>query len=108
VRCTICRGDLAATGTDIPFKVTETAIVIIKSLPVLACERCPEYLLEDEVLNHVDAILARADRSVALVIIHYDQARWDIQLERDVQAGRLDAMAEQVLHDHALGKTTAL
>jgi hypothetical protein len=38
----------------------------------------------------------------------HDQANWDVQLERDVQAGRLDPMAELALRDHASGKTTAL
>ena len=71
MRCTVCGGDLAATKTDLPFKVTEAAIVILKELPVLACERCPEYLLEDEVLTRVDAILAGIDRSAELEIIRY-------------------------------------
>ena len=71
MRCTVCGGDLVATKTDLPFKVTETAIVILKGLPVLACERCPSYLLEDAVLSRVDAILARVDRSAELEIIRY-------------------------------------
>lgn len=71
MRCTVCGGDLAATKTDLPFKVTETAIVILKDLPVLACEKCPEYLIEDDVLSHVDAILARVDSSAELEIIRY-------------------------------------
>jgi YgiT-type zinc finger domain-containing protein len=71
MRCTVCEGDLATTKTDLPFKVAETAIVILKDLPVLACERCPEYLLEDVVLSRVDAILARVDRSAELEIIRY-------------------------------------
>ena len=52
-----------------PFKVTETAIVILKNLPVLECGRCPEYLIEDGVFSRVDEILARIDRSAELEII---------------------------------------
>jgi hypothetical protein len=37
-----------------------------------------------------------------------DWAAWDRQLERDVQAGRLDDLATKVLRDHAAGKTTPL
>jgi len=71
VRCTVCGGDLAATRTDLPFKVTEKAIVILRDLPVLECGRCPEYLIEDEVLSRVDEILARVDSSAELEIIRY-------------------------------------
>ena len=37
--------------------------------------------------------------------LEFDWAAWDKQLERDVRAGKLDAMAEKALRDHAAGKT---
>ena len=40
--------------------------------------------------------------------LEYDWAAWDRELERDVQAGRLDDLAEKALRDHAAGKTTPL
>ena len=40
--------------------------------------------------------------------LEYDWAAWDHQLERDVQAGRLDDLAEKALREHAAGKTTPL
>ena len=40
--------------------------------------------------------------------LEYDWAAWDRQLERDVQAGRLDDLAEKALREHAAGKTTPL
>ena len=40
--------------------------------------------------------------------LEYDWAAWDLQIERDVQAGRLDDLAEKALRDHAAGKTTPL
>ncbi len=40
--------------------------------------------------------------------LEYDWAAWDRQLERDVQAGRLDDLAEEALRDHAAGKTKPL
>lgn len=30
---------------------------------------------------------------------------WDRQLERDVEAGKLDALADEALREHAAGKT---
>jgi hypothetical protein len=38
----------------------------------------------------------------------FDWAAWDAQLERDIEAGRLDDLAARALRDHAAGKTTPL
>ncbi len=40
--------------------------------------------------------------------LEFDWALWDRQLERDVAAGKLEALAEKALRDHASGKTTPL
>jgi hypothetical protein len=40
--------------------------------------------------------------------LEFDWAAWDQQLERDVRAGKLDALAEKALRDHAAGKTKPL
>jgi len=36
----------------------------------------------------------------------FDAAAWDHQIERDVKAGKLDALADEALRDHAAGKST--
>ena len=36
----------------------------------------------------------------------YDAAAWDRQIERDAEAGKLDAHADEALRDHAAGKST--
>jgi hypothetical protein len=41
-------------------------------------------------------------------LLDRDWADWDVQVEHDVQAGRLDSLADQARRDHASGKTTAL
>ena len=40
--------------------------------------------------------------------LEFDWAAWDHQMQRDVQAGRLDALADTALRDYAAGKTTPL
>ena len=40
--------------------------------------------------------------------LEFDWAAWDSQLERDVRAGKLDALAKKALQDHAAGKTKPL
>lgn len=71
MRCTLCGAELRTTKTDVPFKVRDSAIVIVKSLPVAQCVKCPEYLIEDAVLRRVDGILARVDSEAELEIIRY-------------------------------------
>ena len=71
MRCTVGGAELRTTNTDLPFKVSDTAIVILKSLPAVQCVKCPEYLIEDAVLRRVDEILARVDGGTELEIIRY-------------------------------------
>jgi hypothetical protein len=36
----------------------------------------------------------------------FDAAAWDRQIEQDVNAGKLDALADEALRDHAGGKSS--
>ena len=38
----------------------------------------------------------------------FDAQAWDRQFEADVDAGKLDALAEKALREHAAGKSTEL
>jgi YgiT-type zinc finger domain-containing protein len=58
-------------NTDLPFKVRENSIVIIKDLPVWQCGNCGEYLIEDEVMTKVDILLGRVDASAEVEILRY-------------------------------------
>ncbi len=71
MRCSQCGSKLTPLITDLPFKVSDTSIVILKGLPVLQCDNCREYLLDDLVMNRVDKILQRADTAAELEIIRY-------------------------------------
>ena len=71
MRCEVCGAELVAMKTELPFKVRETGIVILKDLPVLQCKNCPQYLIEDAVLADVDQILRRVDRGAELEIVRY-------------------------------------
>lgn len=71
MRCTTCGAELKATTTDLPFKISAAAIVIVKSLPVLECAACPEYLIEDDVARRIDEVLARIDGGAELQVIRY-------------------------------------
>lgn len=71
MKCSVCGSKLRSTITDLPFKVSDTAIVILKDLPVLQCDNCTEYLLEDAVMSRVEDILQKVDPAAELEIIRY-------------------------------------
>jgi YgiT-type zinc finger domain-containing protein len=71
MKCAVCGADMRAIRSDLPFKVAEESIVILKSLPLLQCENCGQYLIEDAVLSRVDEILASVDGAAELEIIRY-------------------------------------
>ena len=71
MRCRVCGGVLHATATDLPFKVSDRTIVIVKRLPVSQCDGCTEYLIADDVFAKVEALLSKVDSSAELEIIPF-------------------------------------
>ncbi|OGC00689.1 MAG: YgiT-type zinc finger domain-containing protein [candidate division NC10 bacterium RIFCSPLOWO2_12_FULL_66_18] len=71
MKCTVCGAKMRATTSDLPFKTTEETILILRSLPVLQCVNCAQYLIEDAVLRRVDEILESIDGAAELQIIRY-------------------------------------
>jgi len=69
--CHNCGGNLKSIVTDLPFKIMDNSIVIIKRLPVLQCQNCYEYLIEDQVMERVDDILSKIDETTELEILKY-------------------------------------
>jgi len=71
MKCHVCGSKMQSIITDLPFKVNVTTIVIMKELPVIQCDSCSEYLLDDPVLERVDAIIEKVDAAAELEIIRY-------------------------------------
>lgn len=71
MKCHVCGGEMRAIVTDLPFKVSQKTIVILKDLPVMQCERCNEYLLEDLVIKRVEAMMDKVDEAAGLEILKY-------------------------------------
>jgi YgiT-type zinc finger domain-containing protein len=57
--------------TTLPFKLDQETIVISKELPVLQCNKCNEYLLENYIMERVDRLLEKADYNAELEIIKF-------------------------------------
>jgi YgiT-type zinc finger domain-containing protein len=71
MRCRICGGLLEARVTDLPFKIGDSSIVILRALPVLQCRQCGETELEHVTMSRVDELLSAVDRSAELEVIRY-------------------------------------
>lgn len=71
MKCHDCGANLEKTATDIPFKRGEGSIVILKKLPVLQCENCAQFLIEDPTMERIDELLDRIDKSAELEVLSY-------------------------------------
>lgn len=71
MKCHVCGSKLEPLITSLPFKVSETTIAILEELPVLQCDNCTEYFLEDSVMDRVEKILEKVDTAAELEIIRY-------------------------------------
>ncbi len=71
MNCHNCGAKLEKLITNVPFKVNRDCIVIIKDLPILQCQNCNEYLLEDAVMEKVDSILDKIDTTAELEVLSY-------------------------------------
>ena len=71
MKCTVCGATMRHEKTDLPFKTSERAIVILRDLPVHQCGSCTHYLVEDGVLERVDSILAGINSAAELEIVRY-------------------------------------
>ncbi len=71
MRCTVCGARMSPVVTDLPFKLSEERIVILKQLPVLQCEACREYLIEDAVMGRTETMLKGTDSTAELEVLRY-------------------------------------
>ena len=56
---------------DLPLKINEGAIVIMKGVPLFQCNSCSEYVMDCNVMKHVDEILEKVDAETELEVIEY-------------------------------------
>jgi YgiT-type zinc finger domain-containing protein len=71
MQCTVCGATLRSTTSDLPFKVREHTIVILKNLPVLECPNCVQYLIADREVSRVEQMLAQVNGAAELEILRY-------------------------------------
>ena len=71
MKCHVCGSEMRSMTTDLPFKVSDETIAIVKEVPVFQCENCSEYLLEDSVMKRIEEILSGVDSSAELEVIKF-------------------------------------
>jgi YgiT-type zinc finger domain-containing protein len=71
MKCHVCGSKMTQVVTNIPFKVDQSTIIILKDIPVFQCDGCAEFLLDDPVMKRVDEILGKVDTSAELEVIRY-------------------------------------
>lgn len=71
MKCHVCGSAMRPSVTDLPFKTGDTSIVIVKGLPVLQCQGCREFLIEDDAMKRVDALLAKAGTDAELEVVRF-------------------------------------
>ncbi len=71
MKCHLCGSKLKPLITNLPFKIGDMTIVILKGIPVLQCDNCSEYLIDDPVMSRVEKILERVSTDAELEIIRY-------------------------------------
>src|SRR5579863_6059278 len=57
MKCRVCGGAMEPRVTDLPFKLGDTSIAIVKALPVVQCLQCGETELQDAAMARVDSLL---------------------------------------------------
>ena len=71
MRCRVCGGELKHLVTDLPFKIGDSSIVVLKALPVLQCGQCGDAELESATMARVEQLLGGVDSSAELEVIRY-------------------------------------
>ena len=71
MKCRVCGGLLEHRVTDLPFKIGDSSIVVLKALPVMECRQCGETEIEDLTMRRVDQVLAGVDTSAELEVIRF-------------------------------------
>ena len=62
---------MEAGKTDLPFKLSDTSIVIVRGLPVLQCRQCNDVELDHPVMERVEQMLSLVDPSAELEVLRY-------------------------------------
>jgi YgiT-type zinc finger domain-containing protein len=62
---------MAFRRTDLPFKLGDSAIVVVRDVPIHQCGSCPEYLIENDAMIRIETILRDRGQGVELEVVRF-------------------------------------
>lgn len=68
MKCHLCGGRMDSIHTDLPFKLDQHRIVIVKDLPVEQCRSCGEFLIHDPIMENLDRLIDSVDSRIELEV----------------------------------------
>jgi YgiT-type zinc finger domain-containing protein len=68
MKCRVCGGRMESIRTDLPFKIDDRRIIVIKDIPVEQCIFCSEYELHDSVMEKLEYLLTSMDKTSELEV----------------------------------------
>lgn len=71
MRCRVCGGMMEHKVTNLPFKIGDASIVVLKALPVVQCGQCGDTEVEHETMRRVEQVLAGVNTSSELEVIRF-------------------------------------
>jgi YgiT-type zinc finger domain-containing protein len=68
MKCHLCGGRMENLRTDLPFKLENHRIIVVKDIPVEQCSSCGEYMICDPVMESLDFLFESMDEAAELEI----------------------------------------
>ncbi len=68
MKCRLCGGRMEGVRTDLPFKLEDHKIIVVKGIPVEQCSSCGEYIIHDSVMISLDHLFESMDHAAELEI----------------------------------------
>ena len=71
MKCHKCGETMKRKLTDLPFKISDHKIFIVKDLPVYLCDSCGEILIEHKTMKKLEGIFKKTKNYTELEVIKY-------------------------------------
>jgi len=68
MKCHLCGGRMENLWTDLPFKLENHRIIVVKGIPVEQCSSCGEYVINDPVMESLEHLFESMDQAAELEI----------------------------------------
>ncbi len=68
MKCHLCGGRMEYLRTDLPFKLENHRIIVVKGIPVEQCSSCGEYVINDPVMENLEHLFESMDQAAELEI----------------------------------------